>query len=146
MNIPAPHFLLFLVKEFKHTWFLLILQYTRQIVDNIFVFLMVALELKFMVSALLQIQAGFLHTFTSHLPKLALANTMGNAHRESATEWEYVWVRHTEHWGCPWVSWEIHVWGILSSSRKGFLMESTMGLYLLRVLSALLLGCSCAPH
>lgn len=87
----------------------MILQYTRQIVDNIFVFLMVALELKFMVSALLQIQAGFLHTFTSHLPKLALANTMGNAHRESATEWEYVWVRHNEHWGCPWVSWEIHV-------------------------------------
>ena len=62
MNVPAPHLILSLVIEFKHICLLLILQYTRPLVDN----------LKFVVSLLLQIQAVFLHMLTSIYQSLLL--------------------------------------------------------------------------
>lgn len=44
-----------------------------------------------------------------HLPKPALANTLQKTYKELVTRWKNVWVRHSEHKGCPWVSLKIHV-------------------------------------
>ena len=54
---------------------------------------MVALNLKFVVSLLVQIQAGFLYKLTSISKKLVLASTLENTYRELFTEAKYVWVR-----------------------------------------------------
>ena len=38
---------------------------------------------------------------TSCLPNVVLAATVGSMHREPATGWEGVWVRHAEFCGVP---------------------------------------------
>ena len=57
---------------------------------------------------------------TSHLPKLILP-AIKSMYRELATPLEGVWVSCTEHWGCPWASWEESQLSLLQGLLDGLL-------------------------
>ena len=80
-------------KILKLVCLLSLLQCSEPSADSLpFAFPGAELKVKFVVSSGLQIWAGFLHTLSSHLPKLGLANwehPEGAGHRRGG-----VWVRH----------------------------------------------------
>lgn len=95
--------------------------------------------------------ANFLHVLSGSLPKPTCA-TVGSTHKELATGWSCVQVRHVECCACLWASWGWSVAEAPSSLWVGFLMESARHLgsmflqYLPRVLFATYLTSSHPPN
>lgn len=109
------HICFLLVRILNFICLLMILQLTRLCGDSLLFFLPRAI-LNTQVCALslicrpALIQAGFLQVLTSHLPNLALAAIM-STHRELATGWESMWLRHKLCWTSLWDVWRIQRWG-----------------------------------